>query len=98
VAARDESSGEQFELIPALAEARAAAAEATARTAAEETKRPAVPPAETLPVARVLVDVPLAHLDRPFDYLVPASMDAKVVPGSRVRLRFAMPRSRRSPR
>ena len=31
----------------------------------------AVEPAEVDPVARVLVDVPLAHLDRPFDYLVP---------------------------
>ena len=31
------------------------------------------PPAEHLPVARVAVDVPLAHLDRPFDYLVPAA-------------------------
>ena len=26
------------------------------------------------PVARVVVDVPLAHLDRPFDYLVPAEL------------------------
>ena len=89
MAARDESTGEQFELIPALADARAAAAAATARALAEETKRPAVTPAETLPVARVLVDVPLAHLDRPFDYLVPALMDTKVVPGARVKVRFA---------
>ena len=29
-------------------------------------------PAAVDPVARVVVDVPLAHLDRPFDYLVPA--------------------------
>ena len=29
------------------------------------------PVAEADPVARVLVDVPLAHLDRPFDYAVP---------------------------
>ena len=32
-------------------------------------------------MARVLVDVPLAHLDRPFDYLVPAKLDDKVVAG-----------------
>jgi primosomal protein N' (replication factor Y) (superfamily II helicase) len=42
-----------------------------------------------LPVARVAVDISLAHLDRPFDYLVPASMDASAVPGCRVRVRFA---------
>ena len=51
--------------------------------------RAADPPAEHLPVARVLVDVPLAHLDRPFDYLVPAGMDAAAVPGVRVAVRFA---------
>ncbi len=44
---------------------------------------------ERLPVARVAVDISLAHLDRPFDYLVPASMDAAAVPGCRVRVRFA---------
>jgi primosomal protein N' (replication factor Y) len=35
------------------------------------------------------VDVPLAHLDRPFDYLVPATLDEAAVPGCRVRVRFA---------
>ena len=85
----DDEHGEQFELIPALAQARAAAAEATARVAEKDRRKSVVEAAETLPVARVLVDVPLAHLDRPFDYLVPAKMDAKVVPGSRVRVRFA---------
>ena len=44
---------------------------------------------ERLPVARVAVDISLAHLDRPFDYLVPASMDEAAVPGCRVRVRFA---------
>jgi primosomal protein N' (replication factor Y) len=42
-----------------------------------------------LPVARVAVDVPLPHLDRPFDYRVPADMDAAAVPGARVSVRFA---------
>ncbi|MGH3425940.1 MAG: hypothetical protein ACRDO8_14510, partial [Nocardioidaceae bacterium] len=42
-----------------------------------------------LPVARVAVDVALAHLDRPFDYLVPDSMHDDVVPGCRVTVRFA---------
>jgi primosomal protein N' (replication factor Y) len=45
--------------------------------------------AATLPVARVCVDVPLAHLDRPFDYLVPEQFDEQAVPGCRVRTRFA---------
>ena len=40
-------------------------------------------------IARVLVDVGLPHLDRPFDYLVPDSMSAKAMPGVRVRVRFA---------
>jgi primosomal protein N' (replication factor Y) len=46
-------------------------------------------PAAADPIARVVVDVPLAHLDRPFDYLVPAALADAVVPGSRVRVRFA---------
>ncbi|MEV5706985.1 primosomal protein N' [Actinoallomurus sp. NPDC052274] len=46
-------------------------------------------PAEALKVARVAVDVSLPHLDRPFDYLVPAKLDEKAVPGCRVRVRFA---------
>jgi primosomal protein N' (replication factor Y) (superfamily II helicase) len=44
---------------------------------------------ERLPVARVAVDISLAHLDRPFDYLVPASLDQAAGPGCRVRVRFA---------
>jgi primosomal protein N' (replication factor Y) len=44
---------------------------------------------ETLPVARVAVDISLAHLDRPFDYLVPARLAEAAVPGCRVRVRFA---------
>lgn len=46
-------------------------------------------PADRLPVARICVDVPLPHLDRPFDYLVPAELDDGVQPGTRVRVRFA---------
>ena len=44
---------------------------------------------ETDPVARVLVDIPLAHLDRPFDYAVSAKDAASAVPGARVKVRFA---------
>ncbi|MCA0143434.1 primosomal protein N' [Blastococcus sp. LR1] len=39
-------------------------------------------------VARVVVDVPLAHLDRPFDYAVPEKFAELVQPGCRVRVRF----------
>ena len=46
-------------------------------------------PAERLPVARVCVDVPLPHLDRPFDYLVSAADDEVAQPGVRVKVRFA---------
>ncbi|MEU2349939.1 primosomal protein N' [Modestobacter sp. NPDC049651] len=40
-------------------------------------------------MARVVVDVPLAHLDRPFDYAVPEELAEQVVAGCRVRVRFA---------
>ncbi|WFE36625.1 primosomal protein N' [Micromonospora sp. WMMD975] len=46
-------------------------------------------PAEGSPVARVCVDVPLPHLDRPFDYLVPETLDVDARPGVRVKVRFA---------
>jgi primosomal protein N' (replication factor Y) len=46
-------------------------------------------PAADLPIARVCVDVALPHLDRPFDYLVPAELSAGAQPGTRVRVRFA---------
>jgi len=46
-------------------------------------------PADIEPVARIAVELPLPHLDRPFDYLVPEQLAASAVPGSRVRVRFA---------
>src|SRR3954469_8978933 len=57
-------------------------------------RRPARPkPVEGLagtdPVAGVIVDVGLAHLDRVFDYGVPESMAESARPGVRVRVRFA---------
>ncbi|ASU83389.1 primosome assembly protein PriA [Nocardiopsis gilva YIM 90087] len=45
-------------------------------------------PAEDLPVARVVVDTPLPHLDRLFDYQVPDTMAEAAVPGCRVRVPF----------
>jgi primosomal protein N' (replication factor Y) len=40
-------------------------------------------------VARVIVDIEPAHLDRLFDYSVPAKLDEAAQPGVRVRVRFA---------
>jgi primosomal protein N' (replication factor Y) len=81
-----EESG-QLALMPELVRARARAAK---KQAAGQAKAPLpVDPAPELPVARVLVDVPLAHLDRPFDYLVPAKMHQSVAAGTRVKVRFA---------
>ncbi|MGD9960236.1 primosomal protein N' [Nocardioides sp.] len=51
--------------------------------------RPSIELAADDPVAQVLVDVPLAHLDRPFDYAVPATMAETAQPGVRVKVRFA---------
>ncbi|GAA3286123.1 primosomal protein N' [Nesterenkonia halobia] len=57
----------------------------------------APPPAPSLPagaatqqpIARVLLDSGVPHLDRPFDYVVPADRDERVVPGCRVKVRFS---------
>jgi primosomal protein N' (replication factor Y) (superfamily II helicase) len=46
-------------------------------------------PAADKPVARIAVELPLAHLDRPFDYLVPERLADQACPGVRVRVRFA---------
>ncbi len=81
----DDAEG-QLEL-PGLVRAQARKAQQSAEAKAKAPKP--VDPAAEKPVARVLVDVPLAHLDRPFDYLVPQKLDAQVVPGSRVKVRFA---------
>ncbi len=51
--------------------------------------RPSTGPAPTAPVAQVLVDLPLAHLNRSFDYLVPATLHEQAVPGCRVKVRFS---------
>nr|WP_239476454.1 primosomal protein N' [Nocardia arizonensis] len=45
--------------------------------------------AADLPIARVLPLLSPAHLDRDFDYLVPAKFDEMARPGVRVRVRFA---------
>ena len=53
---------------------------------AAEASGPAL--AAQLPVARVLIESSLPHLDRPFDYSVPAALDAAAVPGARVKVKF----------
>jgi len=53
------------------------------------TDQPPMDPAPPLPVAAVVVDTGLPHLDREFEYSVPPEMDASAVPGARVRVRFA---------
>ncbi|MER6419247.1 primosomal protein N' [Streptomyces sp. NPDC001137] len=50
--------------------------------------------AKELPVARVLVDKGVLHLDRFFDYAVPEELDADAQPGVRVRVRFGAGRHR----
>ncbi len=45
--------------------------------------------AADLPVARVLLESSLPHLDRPFDYSVPADLDAAARPGVRVKVKFS---------
>ncbi|OII69221.1 MULTISPECIES: primosomal protein N' [unclassified Streptomyces] len=44
--------------------------------------------AARLPVARVVVNKGVLHLDQYFDYAVPAELDAAAQPGVRVRVRF----------
>lgn len=44
---------------------------------------------DRLPVAQVLLETPVPHLDRPFDYAVPSDLADRAVPGSRVKVRFA---------
>ncbi|MEJ7629104.1 MAG: primosomal protein N' [Nocardioidaceae bacterium] len=59
------------------------------RAARPRNPKPPEARAAERPIAHVAVDLPLAHLDRPFDYLVPASMHEQAGPGSRVKVRFA---------
>ncbi len=67
----------------------AASQQAATRPARRGAGRDPGPVAAVLPVAQVAVDIPLAHLDRPFDYLIPERLSDQAVPGCRVRVRFA---------
>ncbi len=81
----DGGTGEQLELLTPAVSARAAARQG----AAAARRRAAAALAAVDPVASVWVDTGLAHLDRPFDYSVPATMAGDAVPGARVKVRFA---------
>src|SRR5215831_3552029 len=61
----------------------------TVKTAKKRKDPKTLNPAADKPVARIAVDIPLAHLDRPFDYLVPERLAAQACQGVRVRVRFA---------
>ncbi|MFE2253168.1 primosomal protein N' family DNA-binding protein, partial [Streptomyces lavendulae] len=79
----NDSPPEQLALIREMvAEAKAKAPKAKPRT----WRGAAV--AEELPVARVLVNKGVLHLDRLFDYAVPAELAETARPGVRVRVRF----------
>jgi hypothetical protein len=80
------SGGREDVVPPAVRSVVRAAAK---RAAAKRPPKPPPGPAAVDPVAEVVVDVALAHLDRPFEYLVPEPMAAAAVPGARVRVRFA---------
>ena len=57
--------------------------------AARKRVKAAVPMAQHQPVATVLIDNSLPHLDRLFDYSVPSKFAETAIPGVRVRVRFA---------
>lgn len=46
-------------------------------------------PAPTDPVAGVLLETPVPHLARTFDYAIPENLDAEARPGVRVRVKFS---------
>ena len=57
-----------------------------ASTTASAAAGPAL--AAELPVGRVLIESSLPHLDRPFDYSVPADLASSARPGVRVKVKF----------
>ncbi|WGL50466.1 primosomal protein N' [Nocardioides sp. BP30] len=82
------SDADQLLELPGFVRDRVAEGRAKAR-ATKQRKAAEAQITERDPVAQVLVDLPLAHLDRPFDYAVPVAMDELARPGVRVKVRFA---------
>jgi primosomal protein N' (replication factor Y) len=68
-------SGEQLELLRS--------------TVRGKRPKPPAPLAEVDPVAQVVLQVPLAHLDHPFDFSVPQPVAERAVPGARCVVRFS---------
>ena len=64
-------------------------AEARFAPVGDETTTPSSDRPRPGPVAAVVVETPLAHLDRVFEYAVPDELAAGAVPGARVRVRFS---------
>ena len=75
---------DQGELIPGMVRSSVKQAQAKAR-ATRERKAAGATITDVDPGARVLLALPLAHLDRPFDFSVPAAMADDAVPGATVR-------------
>lgn len=61
---------------------------AGSRDPLEKAETNGVPITDTLPVARVVLDLQPAHLDQAYDYLVPVTMADDAQPGVRVKARF----------
>lgn len=59
------------------------------RASAKKKSKQSITLADSDPIARVVVDINAAQLDRTFDFSVPQALADKAVPGSRVRVRFA---------
>ena len=88
----DGGADEQLELLPAPAvpvKPEVLAPKSRQLVARAKAAKPVEAHAPELPIARVAVDMPLAHLDRLFDYTVPASLHDAAVPGCRIKVRFA---------
>jgi primosomal protein N' (replication factor Y) len=79
----------QTEPEPKAAPAKATASKAKRAKSAAAERRGAQLPAPENPVAKIVVDIPLTHLDRTFDYQIPEKLHEAAVPGCRVRVRFA---------
>lgn len=82
------SPEDQPELVPGMVRSTVKQAQAKAR-ATRERKAAGAAITDVDPVARVMLDLPLAHLDRPFDFAVPEAMAEAARPGVRVKVRFA---------
>ncbi len=86
-----EHDTDQLALVPAEDVSAAASAQSSTgrRVARKSANSGSLAIAEHLPVAQVVIDTGLAHLDRPFEYAVVATDGAAAQPGVRVRVRFA---------